>query len=134
MARYHGKKGVVYMSTTGSGTAVAVGNLTEWSISYATDRIDVTSFGDTNRVYVQGLRNVTGSFKGWFDDSATKALFDAADSADGIKMYLYPSADAATRYFYGTAFVDTSIQTGVAGAVSISGTFAAAGGWDYKLA
>lgn len=134
MARYHGKKGVLYMSATGSGTAVLVGNLTEWSINMSTDKVDVTAFGDTNKTYVQGLKDVKGSFKGWFDDSASKALFDAADSADGVKMYIYPSSDAAGRYFYGSAYIDCSIAGAVAAGVSVSGSFAAATAWAYKLA
>lgn len=133
MAKYSGRRGVVYMSTSGTGTAVNVANLTSWSLNMATDRFDVTSFTDTNKTYVQGLRDISGQFQGFFDDTATAALFTAAESADAVKIYLYPSADAAARYFYGTAFLDMSISTPVNGAVTVNGSFAAASSWVMKL-
>lgn len=134
MAKYHGRKGVVYFSTTGSGAAVNVGNLSEWSLNFATDRVEVTAFGDANKTYVQGLKDVQGSFSGFFDDTATAALMTAADSSDGIKAYLYMSSDATARYFYGPAWVDLSVTTAIGDAVKISGTIAANGSWGSKLA
>lgn len=134
MARYHGKKSVVYLSTTGSGNAVNVSNLTSWSIDRKVDRVDMTAFGDLNKVYGQGLPDVQGAFDGFFDDAATAALFTGADSTDGVKFYLYPSSDATARYFYGTAWLDVSINSSVSDAVKISATFAAAGASGYKLA
>lgn len=131
MAVYHGKGGLVYMSTSLSGTAVSVGKLTEWTLNMATDRVEVTSFGDTNKTYVQGLKDVSGTFSGFWQDN-DDTIFDASDSADGVKLYLYPASTAILRYFYGPAFVDASINTGVAAAVAVSGTFAAAGAWGRQ--
>lgn len=128
MARYHGKKGRVMMSTTLAGAAVVVTALASFSINMATDKVEVTAFGDPNKVYVQGLPDISGDLSGFFDDTSDQ-LYDASRSADGVKMYLYPSEDCLTKYFYGTAFVDFSINTGVAEAVAISGSFAAAGAW-----
>lgn len=131
MAKYHGRKGVVYLSTTGTGTASSV-TLTEWSLNRATDRVDVTSFGDANKTYVQGLPDLQGSFSGVWDHADTK-IFDAASSSDGCKLYLYMSSDASGLYFYGPAWLDASITTSVSDAVKISGTFAANGSWGQKL-
>lgn len=128
MARYHGKKGVVYMSTSGSGTAVLVASLNSWSLNSPTDKVEVTAFADTNKVYVQGLPDISGSISGFFDDTSD-ALYDASRSTDGVKMYLYPSSDAATKYWYGTAWVDFSIECPADGPVSISADFVAAGAW-----
>lgn len=128
MARYHGKKGVVYISVTGTGTAVAAISLNSWSLNSATDRAEVTAFGDTNKQYVQGLPDLTGDLAGWWDDSSDQ-LYDASRSADGVKLYLYPSSDAPSKFFSGPAFVDFSINTPADGPVSISGSFAAAGDW-----
>ena len=128
MARYHGKKGRVMMSTSGSGNAVTVIGLNTWSLNMATDRVEVTAFGDANKTYVQGLPDITGDIAGFFDD-LSDALYDGSRSADGVKLYLYPSEDCLTKYFYGPAFVDFSINTGVSEAVAISGSFAAAGSW-----
>lgn len=131
MARYHGRKGVVYMSTTLAGTAVNVINLNAWSLDFSTDKTEVTAFGDANKVYVQGLKDVTGSISGFWSDT-DDTLFDAADSADGVKLYLYPSSDAPTIYFYGPAWVDASIETGVGDAVTISADLAAQGSWGRR--
>lgn len=131
MARYHGSKGVVYISTTGTGTAVAAVSLSKWSLDRATDKVEVTAFGDTNKQYVQGLPDVKGSLSGFFD-SADDALFDGAESSDGVKMYLYPASTAPTIYHYGPAWLDASIDVDSGGAVSVSGSFVAAGSWGRK--
>lgn len=127
MARYHGKRGVAYISTTGSGNA-SVLTLTSWTLNMATDKVETTSFGDGNKTYAAGLKDLTGSLSGFWD-SADDRLFVAADSADGVKMYLYPSADAPTKYWYGPAWLDASISVEVGGAVGISGSFNANGTW-----
>ena len=105
MARYHGRQGRVYISTTGAGAAVMVGALTEWSLDGTQDRVDVTAFGDGNKQYVLGLRDVSGTISGWWDDTID-TVFDAAASADGCRIYLYPSNDAPTKYWYGPAWLD----------------------------
>lgn len=127
MARYHGKKGVVYIATTGTGAASSV-TLTEWTLNMATDKVETTSFQDANKTYVQGLKDVQGTISGIWESSDDK-LFQAADSADGTKMYLYPSSDAPTKYWYGPAWLDASISTSASGAVSMSGNFSANGAW-----
>lgn len=128
MALYHGKKGVVYISTSGSGTAIAAVSLSTWSMDSATDRVEVTAFADTNKTYVQGLPDLTGELSGFWNDT-TDQLYDASRSTDGVKLYLYPSSDAATKYWYGPAWVDFSIEVPVDGAVTITGSFAANGAW-----
>ena len=133
MSVYHGRKGVVYMSTTGSGTAGATVSLTEWSLSMATDTVETSAFGDPNKNYVQGLKDVSGTISGFWND-ANEVLFAAADSADGVKLYLYPSSDATTRYFYGPAWVDVSVNTGVSAAVAVAVNFKANGAWGRKTA
>jgi len=129
MAVYAGRKVVVYLATTGSGSASDVLKITQWTLDQSTDKIDVTSFGDANKTYVQGLKDVKGTFKGFFDDTETKP-FVAADSTDGCVLFLYPSADAPSKYWTGPAWLDVSIDTSVSGAVAISGSFAANGAWS----
>jgi len=132
VAAYAGRKGLVYLSTTGSNSASSVIKLSKWSINRTTDKIDVTSFGDANKTYVQGLPDVKGSFEGAWDDTETK-VFTAAASASGCIMYLYPSSDAITKYFYGPAWLDASMDCGVSAAVTISGSYAANGSWGQTV-
>lgn len=131
MARYHGKGGVVYMSTTGSGTAIAVASLTEWSLDMKTDKVETTSFLDPNKTYVQGLKDVQGALSGFFEDTQD-ALFDSSESTDGVKLYLYPNNLAPTIYFFGPAWLDASIQVSVDAAIKISANFVANGAWSRK--
>lgn len=131
MAKYAGRKGRVMMAASSGGAAVTVG-MAEWSLDMTSDRFEVTSFGDANKTYVQGLKDLSGSFSGFWDNADT-TLFDAADAAGAVNMYVYPSTDAITLYWYGTAFVDASISVPVGGAVAINGSFAAASTWTKKL-
>lgn len=132
MAAYAGKKGVVYMSTTGTGAATSVLQLNAWSINATTDKIEVTPFGSVNKTYVQGLPDIQGTFGGFWNDSESKP-FTAASSTDGVKLYLYPSSDAPTKYWYGPAWLDLSMDTGVSSAVTLTGSFAANGSWASTL-
>jgi len=128
MAVYPGRAGVIYLSTTGSGTATNVIKLNAWTLNKNTDKIEVTAFGDTNKTYVQGLPDIQGTFAGFWDDTESKP-FTAATSTDGCKIYLYPAANAPSKFHSGPAWLDVSIDTSVSGAVQISGSFAANGAW-----
>jgi hypothetical protein len=132
MARYHGKSGVVYVSTTGTGTASNAASLSTWTLDLDTDLVETTSFGDTNKTYVQGLRNIQGTISGFWDDTEAK-LFTASTSADGCKIYLYPSSSAVSKYAYGPAWLSVSLDTGVGDAVTVSANFSANGSWHVGL-
>jgi len=132
VATYHGKAGLVYLSTTGTGAAVNVGNLSAWSLSLKTDRVEDTAFGATNKTYKQGLADRSGNISGFFDDTNVANLITSSDSTDGIKMYIYPASTAATKYFYGPAWLDLSFDSSVTGMVTFSGSFQANGAWGAK--
>lgn len=132
MARYSGRKGRLYASVNAAGVAVPVASLTDWALNFTTARTEVTSFGDLNKTYVQGLRDVTGTFTGFWDDTDL-TLQTAASSPTGSNLYLYVSTDASSRYAYGPAWVDVSFTAPVGGAVGMSGTFAANGSWGPTL-
>jgi len=129
MARYHGKKGKILMSTSGSGTATPVASMATWSLDVTTDRVEVTAFGDANKQYVQGLGDYSGAFSGLWDDTEA-TVFTGQTSSTGVKLYLYPDyTNAVTKYWYGTANVDYSVSVDVGDAVKVTGTFGAAGDW-----
>jgi hypothetical protein len=131
VARYHGKKGVVYVSTTGTGAATAVLHLRDWTLNRPTDRVETTATDDSNKTYVQGFADCTGNFNAYWDDTSDQ-LYDGSTSADGVKLYIYPSSDAATKYFYGPAWIDYSTNGGVSAAVMVAATFAANGAWGQQ--
>jgi hypothetical protein len=92
------------------------------------EQIDTTSFCDTNRTSVLGMKNVGGSLSGFYD-AADDKLFQAADAVDGTKLYLYPTKNVPTKYWYGPAWVTASIEVDVKGAITIDGKFTANGSW-----
>lgn len=131
MSFYAGRKGRVYVSTTGSGNAVPVAQLTQWSLDMATDTYETTSFGAGNKTYVQGLPDVSGAFQGFWNDADT-TLMTAAASADGCRIYLYPSTDASTKYACGPAWLNASVAVDVGGTANVTANFSANGTWDIS--
>ena len=128
MAREHGKAGRVMMSASSTTVPVTV-VLSEWTLNMATDQVEVTSFGDANKTYVQGLKDLQGTISGFWE-SASDQLFIAADSSTGTLMYLYPDVtNHPVAYWYGLANMSASISVSATGANSISGTFSARGAW-----
>lgn len=132
MTRYHGRAGRLYLSTTGSGTAIPVASLSHWSLDYSTDTVETTSFGDTNKTYVQGLPDVSISFEGFYDDT-DGTIYAASKSADGAKAYFYISTNAASKYAYGPCWVNFSLDDSVSDAVKVTGSIAANGSWGVNL-
>lgn len=119
------------LGATAGGVAVPVASLSNWSLDYKTDRVDVTSFGDTNKQYVQGLPDIQGSFAGFWDDSDTTVR--QASGTAGVNTYLYPDfTNAPTKYAYGLATVDFSLAADVGDAVKVTGSFGASGNWDVS--
>lgn len=90
--------------------------------------IEVTSFGDANKTYVPGIKDLKGAFDGFWDNAETK-IFTGSDSPDGVKLYLYPSSDVIGSYHYGPAWVSCSMNVGVNDAIKIAATFVANGSW-----
>jgi hypothetical protein len=119
------------MSTTGAGAATTTTSLSGWTLDLSTDKVEVTAFGDLNKTYVQGLKDIKGTLTGFLDDTGL-ALFTGADSTDGVRMYLYPSSASPTVYWYGPAWLDASIAVPVGGANTLSGNFVALGAWGRK--
>lgn len=125
MARLHGRRGRLYVGLLNAAAAAEpVAFLREWEITFASDDVEVTAFGDTNKVYVAGLPDIGGSYSGWYDD-ATGQLYAAATDGIARKFYLYTNNDLTTQYWYGTASFDMSVSGAVDGGVSISGDWKA---------
>jgi hypothetical protein len=102
MARIAGRNGVIYANLTSSGSAEPIAYLNTYTLNFAVDTIDVTAFGDTNKVKVAGLPDASGSYAGFYD-TATVQLYTAASDGMARKMYLYPDRTNASQYWSGTA-------------------------------
>jgi hypothetical protein len=124
--KYAGKSGLVYMSTTGTGSPVLVGGMRAFTIDNTADDIDTTEFGATNRTSVQGFPTSNGTIEGfWATDDST--LRTASQSSDGTNLALYPSRDAMSKYFGGPAWVDMSVRTAVDQAVQLTANWRSRG-------
>jgi hypothetical protein len=108
-----------------AATAEPLNFFAKWSLKAASDRFEVTALGDSNKVYVAGLPDASGDFSGWYDDATVQTYTGAVDG-QARKFYLYPNTNTSTQYWFGTVFVDFSVDGDVAGAVAVSATWAAA--------
>lgn len=127
MSRIAGTTGRLYVGiATTAAAAEPVAFISKMSLDFSTDDIDVTSFGDTNKVYVSGMPDCSGSFSGFFDD-ATAQTYTAARDGGVRNFYWYPkTATSAGPYWFGTALFDFSVDADIGGAVTIAGNFKAA--------
>ena len=91
MARVHGRKGRLYVGLANStADAEEVAFLKGWEISFETDDVDVTAFGDVNKVSLAGLPDSSGTFDGFYDD-ATDQLYTAASDGEARRFYMNPT-------------------------------------------
>jgi len=127
-----GRYGEVKMGAD-TATAVVVVSLNNWTLSLKTDRIDVTCFQDTNKVYVPGMRDISGNLGGFWN-SEELAIIEATDDDVPVFLELTPNTNEATFKFSGNAYVDAEIEVPVSGAPTLKGTFAAAGSWTIPTA
>lgn len=131
MNRMYGSKGQIMMDPTGGATAVALASMNAWTLNMARNKADVTSFGDPNLVYVQGLPDIKGTLGGWYD-SDDLAIFDAALGEVAVMLKLIPSTLLATMFWTGLGWLDASIDVKATGAISLAGNFVAAAGWTRE--
>lgn len=125
----HGKNGAIYLGGTKTGGGTKIINKTEWTLSLNRDYVDSTVFGDTNKTYLVGLKDISGTFAGLLA-IAGDAQVNAADS-DELDIYLYADDRASNEFLvaYGPGLIDASIQASNTDAVKTTGNFRAAGAW-----
>jgi hypothetical protein len=141
VSRIHGRNGVAYVAVTGPGSNISGGGLgtaaaspvaflSDWSINFTVNKVDVTAMTDPNLLYVAGLPDASGDFSGFYD-TATAQTYAAAVDGLSRNFYLYPSivgsqGAAPGQYFFGTILPDYAISGGVTSAVSLKSTWNAA--------
>jgi len=125
LARIAGRNAVIYIGATTSAAASLLTFQNTWSMSFEVEKIDVTAFGETTKTYVAGIADASGEFSGFYDDASAQTYTAAIDGLSR-KFYLYPNSNTATQYFFGTVFVDMSLNGAVAGAVEVSAKWNAA--------
>lgn len=132
--RLHGKGGQVKMDPAGGASVVTVASLNKWDLDMSTDKENVTAFGDTNKVYVQGLPDLKGTYGGWYDPADGLVIFDVISGTVAPTLQLFPNIATPLVLFEGRAFLDGKITVDSNGAISIGGSFVAAGPWTLPSA
>ncbi len=124
MAKIHGSRGQLYVGVASSTAAAeSIAYIKSFDLSFSSDQQEVTSFGDTNKTYVVGLPDASGSFEGFYD-TATQQTYTAAQDGQARRCYFYPTTPStAGPYWYGTAFFDMDVDVPVDGVVAVSGSF-----------
>ena len=116
---------------------VEIISLNTWKASFKTNKEDVTCFGDTNKVYVPAMKDVSGTLTGFWnsDPHGAGVLFDAADaSAPGFLKLVPNSSTGESAWFWsGLAYLDAEIDCSVDGAPKVTGEFMAAGPWTRAV-
>lgn len=132
--RIHGRHGEV--SFIDASPAVVIASLNAWTLNMARDYVEVTAFGDANKVYVPGLQDISGTLAGFYDmdegsptSGGSLALFEAAEGDTPVTLKLTPNTLDAGKYWSGSSYLDVSVNVAVNGAVTLSGNFKGAGAW-----
>jgi hypothetical protein len=122
----HGKGGSIWVVVTAGTSAVRVALKSEWTLNLNRDYVDATVFGDTNKTYLAGLKDVSGTYAGLLDNSGD-LLVNATDVSDGLMTYLY--SDTTVLIGNGMALHDSAINCSNTDAVRVSGNMRANGPW-----
>jgi hypothetical protein len=128
--KLHGKNGAIYFGgPKGGGGAQKVANKVEWTLNLNRDYVDATVFGDTNKTYLVGLKDVQGTFNGLLDVSGD--LVVNATDQDAVAIYLYGDDRNTFEHLIasGLGLVDASITASNTDAIRVSGNFRAAAAW-----
>lgn len=125
-----GRYGTVKYDAAGGGSPlIDVISINGWKLSLKQDYEDVTCFGDTNKVYVPGMRDVSGTLTGFYN-ADEHTLIEASSAATPGFLELGTNSNESTETFGGLAYLDLDIDATVKGAPKISSSFRAAGSWD----
>jgi hypothetical protein len=125
--KLHGKNGAIAITSSSGKVSLK----TEWTLNLNRDYVDATVFGDTNKTYLVGLKDISGTYAGLLDNSGD-LLVNATDDED---TYTYLFTDdgtgggTVTLVAYGPALHDSAINCSNTDAVRVSGNFRASGNW-----
>lgn len=132
----HGKAGAIYLGGKMGSGGVKLVNKTEWTLNLNRDYVDSTVFGDVNKTYLVGLKDISGTFAGLLA-IAGDAQVNAANS-DIIPIYLYgddgTTGGAVLLIAHGPGLIDAAITASNTDAIKTTGNFRAAGAWTVFTA
>jgi hypothetical protein len=131
--KLHGKNGAIYVGGGISTGGIKVVNKTEWSLNLNRDYVDATTFGNTNKVYLVGLKDISGTYAGILDLRGDQ-LVNVADSG-ATQIYLYADdtnnneTGAPILVAHGPGLFDASLTASISDAIKVTGNFRASDNW-----
>lgn len=128
--KIHGKNGAIYLTNAKGGAgATKVATKSEWTLNLGRDYVDATTFGDTNKTYLTGLKDIQGTYAGLLDVSGD--LLVNTSNSDTIQIYLYADDRSGFEILvaYGPGLLDAAINASNTDAIKTSGNFRASGNW-----
>ncbi len=128
MAIKTGRYGKVSWDPAGGSALVQIISINSWKGSFKTEYEDVSCFGDTNRVYIPGLMDISGTFEGFWN-SAELALFRAAMQPTPGTLQLMPNTTESAFFWQGLAYIGADIDCSL-NAPKVSAEFKAGGAWS----
>jgi hypothetical protein len=127
-----GRNGLVKWDATPTSPTnqQSIASINAWKLSLKTDYEDVSAFGDSNKVFIPGLRDLSGTIAGFWNSSDVTLVQASNQSTPGF-LELIPNSDSdeAGFTFSGLAYMDAEIDCSLS-APKISGSFRAAASWD----
>ena len=140
--RLHGKGGAIYIGGTfASKTAIPTNSnrltfKSEWTLNRSRDYVDATAFGDPNKVWLAGLPDISGTFRGLLDVGGD--LLFSASTSDAQDLFLMASdgtlaGTTAIMVAHGPGLLDAQVTVGNADAARITGNYRASAAWTIDL-
>jgi len=112
----HGKNALIYVS------AVEIVGGNTWSLSIATDNVEVPKFGDQWKDRVTGMSGWSGNITAW-DQVTSNPIADAAVAGTTVSLLIYPDRNTLGTYYNGSVIFGMSAAGGVAAGVTQDGDF-----------
>jgi hypothetical protein len=126
--RMHAKNAAIYVNGP-KGVGDKISAKTEFTLNLNRDYVDVTAFGDRNKRYVAGLKDISGTYSGHLDNAGDIGV-NATDE-DAIPIYLYGDDRDGFELLlaYGSGLLDASITASNTDSLKTTGNFRASGDW-----
>lgn len=113
-----------------NGTAIGT-FLSNVSLTRNGDTLDVTTFGDSDREFIQGLRSATITISGYFDPTASTGpdavLATAFADADGVAFVLVFGTGTTVTYSGSCLVASYETTAAVDGLIAFSASLTATG-------
>ena len=113
-----------------NGTAIGT-FLSNVSLTRNGDTLDVTTFGDSDREFIQGLRSATITISGYFDPTASTGpdavLATAFGDADGVAFSLVFGTGTTVTYSGSCLVASYETTAAVDGLIAFSASLTATG-------